>query len=368
MKIKTITCHEVYNHGASLQEFALLQYLKNIGHNAQTIHYKPNYLSGHFKLRTISNPRFDKPLLRQLYILAKLPGRIFALKRKKAFDEFSRKYINTDSKLYRSNEELKEDLPEADAYICGSDQIWNSFFQNGKDPSFYLNFVPSNKLKISYAASFAIDAIEESLKPFVKENIERIDKISVRESSGLKILEDLSITRAVQVLDPVFLIESKYWKKTFVTPIKEKFIFVYDFESNKNIERISIETAKKHNLKIFTVNQNITYADKNFFKKSPEVFLSLISNANFIIGNSFHALAFSLIFNKIFFVIDRNEKINTRMRDFMSSLNLSYLNLDVDEFKTFDKVSINYEKVNFELREKIKKSKNFLIKALKNDE
>ena len=368
MKIKTITCHEVYNHGASLQEFALLKYLKNIGHNAQTIHYKPNYLSGHFKLRSISNPRFDKPLLRQLYILAKLPGRIFALKRKKAFDEFSRKYINTDSKLYRSNEELKEDLPEADAYICGSDQIWNSFFQNGKDPSFYLNFVPSNKLKISYAASFAIDAIEESLKPFVKENIERIDKISVRESSGLKILEDLSITRAVQVLDPVFLIGSKYWEDTFVTPIKEKFIFVYDFESNKNIERISIETAKKHNLKIFTVNQNITYADKNFFKKSPEVFLSLISNANFIIGNSFHALAFSLIFNKIFFVVDRNEKINTRMRDFMSSLNLSYLNLDVDEFKTFDKVSINYEKVNFDLREKIEKSQNFLKKALKNDE
>ena len=368
MKIKTITCHEVYNHGASLQEFALLQYLKNIGHNAQTIHYKPNYLSGHFKLRTISNPRFDKPLLRQLYILAKLPGRIFALKRKKAFDEFSRKYINTDSKLYRSNEELKEDLPVADAYICGSDQIWNSFFQNGKDPSFYLNFVPSNKLKISYAASFAIDAIEESLKPFVKENIERIDEISVRESTGLKILEDLSITRAVQVLDPVFLIGSKYWEDTFVTPIKEKFIFVYDFESNKNIERISIETAKKHNLKIFTVNQNITYADKNFFKKSPEVFLSLISNANFIIGNSFHALAFSLIFNKIFFVVDRNEKINTRMRDFMSSLNLSYLNLDVDEFKTFDKVSINYEKVNFDLREKIEKSQNFLKKALKNDE
>ena len=368
MKIKTITCHEVYNHGASLQEFALLKYLKNIGHNAQTIHYKPNYLSGHFKLRSISNPRFDKPLLRQLYILAKLPGRIFALKRKKAFDEFSRKYINTDSKLYRSNEELKEDLPEADAYICGSDQIWNSFFQNGKDPSFYLNFVPSNKLKISYAASFAIDAIEESLKPFVKENIERIDEISVRESSGLKILEDLSITRAVQVLDPVFLIGSKYWEDTFVTPIKEKFIFVYDFESNKNIERISIETAKKHNLKIFTVNQNITYADKNFFKKSPEVFLSLISNANFIIGNSFHALAFSLIFNKIFFVVDRNEKIKTRMRDFMSSLNLSYLNLDVDEFKTFDKVSINYEKVNFELREKIEKSQNFLKKALKNDE
>lgn len=367
MKIKTITCHEVYNHGASLQEFALLKYLKNIGHNAQTIHYKPNYLSGHFKLRTISNPRFDKPLLRQLYILAKLPGRIFALKRKKAFDEFSRKYINTDSKLYRSNEELKENLPEADAYICGSDQIWNSFFQNGKDPSFYLNFVPSNKLKISYAASFAIDAIEESLKPFVKENIERIDKISVRENSGLKILENLSITRAVHVLDPVFLIGSKYWEETFVTPIKEKFIFVYDFESNKNIERISIETAKKHNLKIFTVNQNITYADKNFFKKSPEVFLSLISNANFIIGNSFHALAFSLIFNKIFFVVDRNEKINTRMRDFMSSLNLSYLNLDVDEFKTFDKVSINYERVNFELREKIKKSQNFLKKALKND-
>ena len=364
MKIKTITCHEVYNHGASLQEFALLQYLKNIGHNAQTIHYKPNYLSGHFKLRSISNPRFDKPLLRQLYILAKLPGRIFALKRKKAFDEFSRKYINTDSKLYRSNEELKEDLPEADAYICGSDQIWNSFFQNGKDPSFYLNFVPSNKLKISYAASFAIDSIEESLKPFVKENIERIDKISVRESSGLKILEDLSITRAVQVLDPVFLLGSKYWKKTFVTPIKEKFIFVYDCDSNPTIKNIVEYTAKKNNLKIFTVNKNISYSDKNFYLEGPKMFLSLIDSAEYVISNSFHAVAFSLIFNKTFFVVDRNEKINTRMRDIITYVDLPNLYLAIDEYKTFDNIKINYNKVDEKINIKRTESKNFLRESL----
>src|SRR5690606_20224827 len=99
------------------------------------------------------------------------------LKRKRSFDAFAKKHINTTKRLYKTNDDLKNNLPSADAYICGSDQIWNSFFANGKDPAFYLNFVPDNKLKISYAASFAIDEIEDSLKDFVKRNVKRLDHI-----------------------------------------------------------------------------------------------------------------------------------------------------------------------------------------------
>mgnify|MGYP000823702255 CR=1 FL=1 len=45
MKIKTITCHDVYNVGASLQAYALVTYLRKLGHDAQIIDYKPDYLS-----------------------------------------------------------------------------------------------------------------------------------------------------------------------------------------------------------------------------------------------------------------------------------------------------------------------------------
>ena len=72
MKIKTITCHEVYNHGASLQEYALLKFLENNGHVSETIHYKPSYLSNHFNFWRISNPRYEKNiLLKVLYLLIK---------------------------------------------------------------------------------------------------------------------------------------------------------------------------------------------------------------------------------------------------------------------------------------------------------
>src|SRR5690606_2478234 len=190
--IKTITCHEVYNYGASLQEHALLQFLKEEGYHSETINYKPNYLSNHFSLWEVSNPYFDKNILtRLIYKVLKLPKRIINRTRKRNFDDFSKKYIPSTKKLYKNNEGLKQFPPSADIFICGSDQIWNSFFENGKDPAFYLDFVPDDKLKISYAASFAIDELEESLKSFVKEKASRIDHISVRETSGVKILNEL---------------------------------------------------------------------------------------------------------------------------------------------------------------------------------
>lgn len=81
MKIKTITCHDVYNVGASLQAYALVTYLRKLGHDAQIIDYKPDYLSNHYSLWGLGNPAYDKPILRELYNLAKLPGRLKAEKR-----------------------------------------------------------------------------------------------------------------------------------------------------------------------------------------------------------------------------------------------------------------------------------------------
>ncbi len=90
MKIKIITCHEVYNHGAILQEYALLEYLKISGHDAEPIHYKPDYLSQHFNLWAISNPRWSSNVVfKAAYLGLKFPGRLKALKRKKKFDVFA---------------------------------------------------------------------------------------------------------------------------------------------------------------------------------------------------------------------------------------------------------------------------------------
>lgn len=361
MKVKTITCHEVYNHGASLQEYALLHYLNQQGNHAEAIHYKPDYLSGHFNLWSVGNPRFNKPFLKQLYILAKLPNRLISLKRKKAFDLFHAKYIPTGKIKYTLNEELKARLPEADAFICGSDQIWNSFFQNGKDPAFYLNFVPDSKLKIAYAASFAIEELKEEVKPLVKENVSRFHAVGVRETSGVKILNELGIHNVTQVLDPVFLLPKEHWLQ-FVKPINEDFVFVYDFDSNPNIKQIALQLKKEKGWKIYTVNSNIDYADKNFYLEGPEFFLSLVVQSKYNLTNSFHSTAFSILFKKQFVVVNRMEKINTRMRDLLDLFQLNnYIVSNTNEFEHLR--NIDYNTINELIEQNIQHSKEFLIKS-----
>ncbi|WP_339837916.1 polysaccharide pyruvyl transferase family protein [uncultured Flavobacterium sp.] len=366
MKIKTITCHEVYNHGASLQEYALLTHLNSVGHDAETIHYKPFFLSNHFKFWSVANPKYDKLFLKQLYLLLKFPGRLLDLRRKKNFDLFSKKHIATGKTLYKNNDELKKNLPIADAYICGSDQIWNSFFLNGKDPAFYLDFVPIDKLKISYAASFATDAIDNNLKPFVKEKISRINAISVRETSGVKILNELGINNVLQVLDPVFLLSKEYWRDTFIKDIGSNYIFVYDSDNNQQLKKIAQKIAKQENYKIYTVDKHIKYADKNFYFEAPDCFLSLILHSKLVLTNSFHALSFSLIFNKKFLVFNRLEKINTRMRDLMILTKTDYLliseenNIEIN----LDQIVVDYNVVNNIIENKVNESKLFLEKAL----
>lgn len=298
-----------------------------------------------------------------LYWVLKFPSNLWNRQRKWRFDAFEAKTLRVAKGTYTTNEQLKHNLPQADAYICGSDQVWNSYFQNGKDPAFYLDFVPNDKLKISYAASFAIDAIDPTLQDFVREKISRLDWVSVREASGVQLVRDLGIENVTQVLDPVFLVESAYWE-SFVKPFTARYIFVYDFDTNATLRAFALQQAKARGLQIYTVNHNIRFADKNFYMHGPDVFLSLVHGAELVLTNSFHAVAFSLIFQKPFMVFNRSEKINTRMRDLLASLDLSPLLVNSLEDCEVALAPIEFAAVSVKLNEAKQRSTDFLTTAL----
>lgn len=182
MKIKTITCHNVYNAGASLQAYALAAYLRKQGHEVQIIDYVPDYLE-HYKLSGVANAAYDKPFVREFYNMAKLPGRLLARygRRKKAFDQFTAQYLPLTERHYNTYAELLEDPPAADVYFAGSDQIWNTLFQNGKDPAFYLQFAPVGRICAAYAASFATRTVAPEYQAQTKAWLKKLDYISVRE-------------------------------------------------------------------------------------------------------------------------------------------------------------------------------------------
>ena len=322
MKVRTITCHDVYNIGASLQAYALQTYLKSLGHDVKIIDYKPDYLSKHYRLNIVGNPKYDKPLLKQAYLLAKLPGRLRMLPRKKAFDRFTAQYLEL-TKRYTSNEELKRDPPAAEVYFAGSDQIWNPLFPNGKDPAFYLDFVQTG-IRASYAASFAVDEFPQELREVTAQYLNRFDHIAVRETSGLSVLNTLGVTNAATVLDPVFLLDLAQWGVMAKKPerCETPYLLVYDFDNSASVRRLAEKIASQNSLKIYSIF-DLPYAERCFSVCGPETFLGLIQGASFVLSNSFHATAFAVIFEKEFAVVARTEKINTRMRDLTALLGLT---------------------------------------------
>ena len=325
MEIKTITCHNVYNYGASLQAHALMFYLSELGHDVEVIDYMPDYIRKHISIWDIG-PRWKKNLfIRFAYYCYVVPKRIARKESRERFDVFTKKFLKLTTR-YNSFDELIKDTPKANVYFCGSDQIWNPTINNGLDPAFYIDFAPKGTIRASYAASFSVSSIEEKNKRFISEELSKLDFISVREKTGVSIVDALKInTKAVNVLDPVFLPSHTHWKSMIYTPKYKDYILVYDQENSKVIKDLAVELSRKTGKKVIAFKELYPrkYADIKISQSGPIDFISLIANADCVVTNSFHCSAFSIIFGREFFVVPRgHQKVNSRMADLLESLQI----------------------------------------------
>ena len=371
MEIRTITCHNVYNYGASLQAFALQRYLEMLGHNAMIIDFLPYHLRGRYNFLYVhkKSPYYHicqkYPILKLLYGIKNNKKMFKTYGRKKAFDKFSSEYIKKTEQSYLTSKELKNNPPKCDLLIAGSDQIWNTQYGNGREPAFYLDFGDKSVFRISYAASFGTSGIDTNIKDFIKKELQNIDKISVREKSALDILSSLGISNAIQVTDPVFLLNSNQWSelsshsKKYNVP--SKYILLYDFIGDpKIVNYIEDLKIRRNGECIVSLNDfdRSTCADINVNNAGPLEFLSLILNSDFIVTNSFHATAFSVIFKKEFMTFPLYTQPNSsRMEEFlrMTGLNTRYNPVEGTEI-----ASIDYDKVWGGLETKIQESKDFI--------
>lgn len=365
MIIKTITCHNVYNYGASLQAHALMNYLEKRGHEVQIIDYMPPYIRKNLSLWAIGK-RWNRNLLIKVCFYAYVvPIRLLQKKTRKKFAEFNRTYFKLTQR-YNSFEELKTDPPKADVFFCGSDQIWNTQIDNGLDAAFYCGFAEKNSIRASYAASFSISTLHDIDKPFVKEQLRNMDFISVREKSGLDILRDLGIENGVLVLDPVFLKPKEGWLEMCYKPKYKSYILVYDQENSMILKEIAQSISQTEGKPIVAFKDLYPRAYANYQEKyaGPIDFISLIAYADTIITNSFHCMAFSLIMNKNFYVVPRtHQKVNSRMKDLLDYLQIAdHIVSGVKNMK--ESQDINFANVNFLIEQLRKKSENYIDHCL----
>ena len=369
MKIKTITCHDVYNYGASLQAYALQTYLEKQGHEVEIIDYMPDYRPRRYRFFHLNNKkgRLGKiasyvPLLEPFCALWRNKKNFKFYNRKRKFDLFKKERLKVTDVCYHNVKELTSNKPDADLYIAGSDQIWNSLYDNGRDAAYYCAFENNPQKCISYAASFGADHIHPDYVSFVQKELKNFKSISVRESSGKQIVESLGLN-AEAVLDPVFLLDREDWESLCTNDRTGDYLLLYDFlQNDPQVKSLALRIAKERHLKIYSLNdlKACKYADVNINNAGPIDFLEYIRGAKFVISTSFHATAFSVIYEKDFYtfpLIGHNN--SSRMRDILQLLNLQDRLIHEGKFMPLEGIDWNY--VNEKKQRQIDESQKWLL-------
>ena len=226
---------------------------------------------------------------------------ILKWKRKFAYSHFINKNLN-QTKVFRTLEQIENNSLYLDLCIAGSDQIWNkNFTQNQFDPVYLLKFGDNFK-KMSYAASTGI-ILEETDYEELANKLNDFEIVSVREEQLYDALKNKKLP-LFQNVDPVFLLDKHSWEK-YIESVNEikPFILIYALEKNGEFNEIIQKLNIYHKYQVIDISPyhvNDDYECKYVDICPPNKFLSYINGADYIITNSFHATAFSLILHKEF--------------------------------------------------------------------
>lgn len=309
---------ESMNYGGVLQAYALCHILSEMGFCAEQVQYFKSEEAEKSKDGRNSSKSwysvFNPIQIRRRIIRQKLNTNLHRKqdKRRSSFKDFREGIIPHSNIVYDDNT-LGLANDKYDAFVVGSDQVWNPNYWH---PGYMLSFVNGDKLKIAYGVSLGVDSLTAEQVELFKTSIFGFKGISVREENSINLLQDILKSKIELVLDPVFLLTKEQWKiVSSERSIPEKYIFTYFLGDSRRNRRIAEEYAHYHGFKIVAlphVNGYYRAVDENFgdyqiFDASPQDFIALIKNAEVIFTDSFHAVAFSGIFEKEFFAFQRNE-------------------------------------------------------------
>ena len=367
-KVGVITVHKNVNYGANLQAFASCKYIRNKGYDCKVIDYT---LPDHEKSAHLFS------WLKQSFRGAKslsIKGKIklavalaFSIpwkrKRLKNFHNFRKKFIPQTKQCKNLLEISSLGL---DTIVCGSDQIWNPDITCGINPIFFGN---ANGVlsRIAYAPSLGKEKLTELSEKKIIEQISSMDYLSSREENTSKYLSSITGKDFETVCDPVFLLDkSEFDEISSKRKIKKDYVLLYSIVSNSDMTKVALEYSNRHGLDLVEIcaskDKNATH--KQIQTYGPSEFLSAFKYANTIFTNSFHGTAFSIIFEKDFYIFD-NKNGGSRITNLLTKVGLTarLISSSVEE----DFSPIDYKASKVLLNEYVSSSKAFLDNALKTE-
>lgn len=358
-----------YNYGGLLQAFALQQAINTMGYDSVQISYRlETGYSGWSPFKSIIKKTVA-------YIFHQIKyGRWFNkyLVRQKKLNLFVNQIPHTEVVTAST---IKNLIDRYDCFICGSDQIWNPI---GWQPTFFLDFVPDDKVKISYAASIARDNLTKEQLEYIRKFTSDFSAISVREKNSADVLNKSYPELNVQYIpDPVFLLEETEWMKLVKSNKSVKpFIFAYFLGDDDSNREKALTYARNTGLKIIFAS-HLSISQYQWEKEHLEVissplgveeFLSHIANAELVITDSFHAMAFSAIYKTPFYVLHRfsiadKNSMNSRVVDLVEELQIPN-RFTEDLFENYEWSREELDNISSNINRMRCKGLNYLDKSL----
>lgn len=361
--ILTISKSEA-SFGANLQCYALWKYVSSLKLGECEVVDLKRPCQFEYK-----NPRhkfFNEIEKKNPLIKCSLKQKIFApihIIRNRPFKKFWElihfsKTINID--------ELYKKSPSYDILISGSDQIWN-FNMPFYTEVFFLSFNFSGR-KISYASSMGALEVTRNHEREIKKYLDSYSSISVREKDAQKYLSDLLGKDVNCNIDPVFLLSKDEWDEICSTEvlIKEKYIFAYSLHYSEQFLKELEFFSEKYNVQVVTYGSKLKLSFiKNVKQAGPREFINLIKNAWYIVTDSFHCVAFSLIYKNNFIAVKNEINKNTisRIETLVSYIKSETYLINQDELHSYSFIPVDYSGYD-ELLSIVEDSKNYLKEAL----
>lgn len=303
MKASVITLHTVDNYGSVMQTYATQQILKKCGYDVEFVDYwRRDNLPQSRAERMLEGSTLQK--LKPLWGINNFTRKATVSILKSVLEKqrspmwrFLEEKVQLTKVRYYSYEELEANPPVADVYITGSDQVWNSIWNQGIDRSYFLNFAPAGKPRIAFSASIGREQLDTEEIPETKRLLEKYSAISVREQSAVELLASMDIESTL-VLDPTLMLEAEEWRELATKQKREKpYILIYQLNPNPQMDQYAGQLAQKRGWDVIRIGfgrSDRRKGGKSVMLPSVEEFLGLFCDAACVLTDSFHATAFSL--------------------------------------------------------------------------
>lgn len=337
------TFNRALNYGAVLQSYALKRVCENLGYETHVIDYKV----GNMGKQPAPVKSFLSAKNRKKALVRTAKGMLgvhWSDRKWNAFASFREKYLS-ETKECSSGEDIS--LLGFDAYILGSDQIWNYNITGGKFDPVFFGEIPSKAVKVIYAASSQDIPFPRDKENGLIEYLGDTDAaVSTREESLSDYVYSLTGVSYPFAADPTVLAGREIMEE--ITPEseeKEPYILIYQIDRNPASDISVRSLEKKFGMKVYTMTlPRIGSLHGRRGDCGPEGFLALLKNAEFLVTNSFHGVAISLLFEKQFYVYE-NGGVMSRIDNLLKQVGLTDRKVrfvkEIDISRKIDYVPVN---------------------------